>query len=537
MSLGLVLGPRSIERPADAGFTHVGVLDSPAPARVDGAGLVQLPGLDWSIDWWIGADDRWYLPAREATIRQKRLSMGPVLETALRIPSGDAKHRVYAATVSGRQVVVIEVENDSPVPVAVGLAIRPYGLDGASKPTSIGLNGDVVAVNGQAVIRLPREPNEFGTSSESVADIAEVAVGGRLLSEGNQPADAPNTAVALFPLPHRTTLRFVVDPGSPATSGAVPGPGDVAKGWNAIVERGGRFSFPDPGLTQLAGVARSRLLGSAVSLPQRVASLDSGSGLVLEGLALSGAVGDILGSLGAVAGSFTSRLKVAPSQAGAVVAGVGRAARLADDIPMAEALLEPVARLTHLVEKSGDQAAASDAFMGLARLLVAVGQPEPAEDLLVRSQAARKAAGLVPMTLNELTALAEQASPAGSWGDDSESQAASFWVGARSLLVDDQPDALLLLPHFPHAWKGGEVEVHGAATSHGLLSFGIRWHGYRPALLWDLELDGPGTDAPVLISCPGLDPTWSTTQAKGETLLVGSAEDLPDAPEAGESFQ
>lgn len=538
MSTALSLGPRSLERPADAGHTLVGVLDSSTPAKVDTAGLVQLHGADWSLDWWIGADDRWYLPAREATIRQKRLSHGPVVETAMRIPSGDAKQRTYAATISGRQVIVLEVENDSPVPVALGLAIRPYGLDGDPKPMLVSLVGETLAINGTQLLRLPREPNEFGRSA---SDIVDTATQGRLLTEGDQVVGSPNTGVVLYPLPHRTTLRFVLDVGAATPGTAVPGPDDVAKGWSTIIDRGGRFSFPDPGLTQQAGVARSRLLSSAATLPRRVAALEPGSGQVLEALALSGAVGEILGSLGAVAGSFVPRLPGSASDAAAVVAGVGRAARLADDQPMAEALLEPLTQLTYLVEKSGDHASAKEAFQGLARLLFTVDQPEPAADLLRRSaeasqkdgnQAGPSAQASVPGSLDELTRLAEEASASGSWGADDEAAAARFWLGARSLLIDDQPSGIRLLPLFPHAWKGGQVEVHGAATSHGLLSFGIRWHGYRPALLWDLECE-----TPVSISCPGLDPTWSTTEARGETLLVGSPEDLPDAPEAGESFQ
>lgn len=533
MSFGLKLGPRSHERPADAGCTRVGVLDTPAPALVDGAGLVQLHGSTWSLDWWVGADDRWYLPAREATIRQQRLSAGPVLETAMRIPSGDAKHRVYGATSNGRQVIVVEVENDSPVPVALGLAIRPYDLNATTAPLTAELKGQFVVVNGEPVLGLPREPNEFGTSD---SDVVELATAGRLLTTEPQAPGGENTAVALYPLPHRTTLRFVLDPGAQALPSALPGPTDVAKGWNTIVERGGRFSFPDPGLTQQASAARSRLLGSAAALPQRVAACEPGSGLVLESLALSGAVGEVLGSLGAVAGSFTPRLPGTAMDAADVVAGVGRAARLADDVPMAEALLEPVAQLTHLVERSSDQVAMAKAFLGLARLLVVVGQSEPAADLYGRHRQAfaNTPSGYlseVPSSLDELTALAEQASSSGSWAEDDEVPAANFWLGARSLLVNDQPRTLQLLPVFPHAWKGGQVEVHGAATSHGLLSFGIRWHGYRPALLWDLEGD------PVTITCPGLDVSWSTSEPKGETLLSGSPEDLPEAPSAGESFQ
>ena len=570
MSIGLSLGPRSVERPADAGFTAVGVLDSDSPARVDGAGLVQLAGSGWALDWWIGADDRWYLPAREATIRQSRLSYGPILETAMRIPSGDAKQRVYAATVRGRQVIVVEVENDSPVPVALGLAIRPYGLDGQGKVASISLDDDILLVEGASedgtsitcsAIRLARPPNEFGVSTIDVLDTvisggsldadsdggtgAVAASRGGEMDIGGATTGEVNTGVALYPLPHRTTLRFIIAD-SVVDADSAPGPDDVAKGWQAILDRGGRFSFPDPGLTQQAGVARSRLLGASPQLRNQVAVLAPGAGQVLQGLALGGAVSEVHQSLVVLSRSFFTSLPSSAGETAAVMTAVARAASLVDDLELVEKLLEPMAQITQLVERSDDSVATAEAFEGLANLLLVAGQPDPAQDLFTRAKTllapGEHAYGGSPGASTEdgrsglaaLTALAEEASPSGSWGGDSVDKAAEFWIAARSLLIDDQTGstALRLLPEFPHAWKGGDVEVYGANTRFGRLSFGIRWHGYRPALLWDLE-----SEQPVTITCPGLDPDWFTTEYRGETLLIGSAEDLPQVPLEGESFQ
>ncbi len=52
----------------------------------------------------------------------------------------------------------------------------------------------------------------------------------------------------------------------------------------------------------------------------------------------------------------------------------------------------------------------------------------------------------------------------------------------------------------------------------GRLSFAVRWHGARPALLWDLA--APEGAGPVLLTCPGLDPTWRSTDPRGEALLA-----------------
>ena len=52
-------------------WTMVGNVGSPWEAIVDPRGLVT-PWFDgWSLDWWIGADDRWHFPSREAAVRQR----------------------------------------------------------------------------------------------------------------------------------------------------------------------------------------------------------------------------------------------------------------------------------------------------------------------------------------------------------------------------------------------------------------------------------------------------------------------------------
>jgi hypothetical protein len=70
-----------------------------------------------------------------------------------------------------------------------------------------------------------------------------------------------------------------------------------------------------------------------------------------------------------------------------------------------------------------------------------------------------------------------------------------------------------LLPGFPPDWAGQGVEVYGASAAGVTVGFALRWHGDRPALLWDLS-------APVPLTCGGLDPAWSAVAARGEALLA-----------------
>src|SRR5690606_20577036 len=78
-------------------------------------------------------------------------------------------------------------------------------------------------------------------------------------------------------------------------------------------------------------------------------------------------------------------------------------------------------------------------------------------------------------------------------------------------------DDLALSPIVPEPWLGQGWEVHDAPTRHGLLSYAVRWHGDRPALLWQLDRHDP--DAPVEVTAPALDSGWSASEAEGEALL------------------
>jgi hypothetical protein len=107
--------------------------------------------------------------------------------------------------------------------------------------------------------------------------------------------------------------------------------------------------------------------------------------------------------------------------------------------------------------------------------------------------------------------------------------AADFLSFVRNLLVRETDDGgLALCSMVPDAWTGQPIEVHDAPTHHGTVSFALRWHGDRPALLWDRK---GRDDAPVRITAPGIDPAWSSTDAKGEALLAAPPRPSTPAPE------
>ncbi|HAP77457.1 MAG TPA: hypothetical protein DCR14_15425, partial [Acidimicrobiaceae bacterium] len=71
-----------------------------------------------------------------------------------------------------------------------------------------------------------------------------------------------------------------------------------------------------------------------------------------------------------------------------------------------------------------------------------------------------------------------------------------------------------LLPlGLPPTWVGPNFEVYGVPTGPASsVSFAVRWHGARPALLWEQQGE------PRALSAPVVAPEWRTTEVKGETL-------------------
>jgi hypothetical protein len=79
-----------------------------------------------------------------------------------------------------------------------------------------------------------------------------------------------------------------------------------------------------------------------------------------------------------------------------------------------------------------------------------------------------------------------------------------------------------MLPEgIPTAWWGVNFEMHGLPVGvvdsrHGLLpaavSFAVRWHGDRPAVLWEISGEA------LTLTSPAAQPEWQTIGAQGEAL-------------------
>ena len=68
----------------------------------------------------------------------------------------------------------------------------------------------------------------------------------------------------------------------------------------------------------------------------------------------------------------------------------------------------------------------------------------------------------------------------------------------------------------PREWRGLPLDVRDAPTKLGPVSYSLRWHGDRAALLWDVP-------AGARVRIPGVDALWSSDEPRGETLLAPMA--------------
>ncbi len=398
----------------DAATTEIGVLGGVRGAAVDRTGVVAPHAAGWMLDWWIGADDRWHVPAREAAVRQQLVDGMPVVQTSMRVPGGDAVQRAYGVPVpDDGEVALVEIANESPAPFVAALVVR-----GAS---SVDLGETTVYADGRSALRTARPPSRWAMGTGGNAEEI-VASGGASDAPFAPRRDRGALAGGRLPLPGRAP-HVVACRGRPRHArglGAVevqglPAADAVARGWQAQLDRGLRVELPDPVVQAAVDAARPAA--------------------VLGGQAW----------------------KVDP----AVVA-----------------VLE-------------DWGLDTEAAVGWSRL-----------------------------TGRERRRIARRDPPTGSWARvrdlTARGDAAALLGSVREVLVTDGDDTLALLGDWPREWDGLPVDVRDAPTRRGPMSYSVRWHGDRPALLWDAP-------AGTRVTVPGLDPSWSSTEPHGEVLLARPA--------------
>ena len=139
-----------------------------------------------------------------------------------------------------------------------------------------------------------------------------------------------------------------------------------------------------------------------------------------------------------------------------------------------------------------------------------------------------------------LEALASVASPTLNWptfmdpqlltgtnGEGHDLKVGGLFLRTMLRLLVDAPEGpaamtrpgLRLAGHWPEAWLGQPVEIHDVPARLGTVSWAVRWHGDRPALLWDVVAHDPASPVPH-VTAPGLDPSFAATGWHGEAVLA-----------------
>jgi len=637
-----------------ANVTHrtwslVGTVASPDRGVVDPRGLVTptdpSEGGGWSLDWWIGGDDRWHAPAREAAVRQRLVGDAPVIETLMRIPGGDAVQRVYAIHAStdspfGQAFVIVEVENASAVPFALALAVRPYNPIGFAPVHTIALEGPTkesaderhangehrLVINDEVGVVFSKAPARAAATTAAQGDVDEVVFAGHATDTfaAVRCPEGRAQAVVIFPVPHTAVVRVALPLGRiarprrrPTTAPGMRFPAvvasaeQVAKGWETQTRRGLRVSLPDPAWEAAVATGRRWLLVAhggedLAAWPSRPLDWVDAEP-VLGALGEQGfhdEVAQVLATMPerqGLDGSLVGPSGTAGAN-GAALSALARHVALSGDDELARSLVGPVAKAVHWIDKRGRGRGRGPALsdddvvwfrQGLeaaATMLERIAQPEVAADARAfaaalpgdRLDSARRVelselavvdpvgrAGLSPQrtlararaelaagdpkALERFAWVLSVASATGTWpevvhprtGSGSAGDGHHSATGAevlrfvRDLLVAETERGLALCRMLPPEWRGQGFEVHDAPTAFGRLSYAVRWHGARPALLWDIE--GPPGVGPVVLTAPGLDPAWRASAPRGEALLDASASTDPaptddPPPEPGGSF-
>ncbi|HSL73523.1 MAG TPA: hypothetical protein VK853_03615 [Ilumatobacteraceae bacterium] len=319
--------------------------------------------------------------------------------------------------------------------------------------------------DGDAVQRVWSVPELGGLTvieveNDSPLPFAVAFAGGRVLTE-RPPADVPIQGIELpdpaivLPVGHRSSIRVAV-PHDPRRIGAWALPAlapsmAVVRGWLTVVHRASRVVLPDAGLADALTAARCDLL-----LSGPISGDDDPVGFLFD------------------------------------VAELGR---LGDDADawMPE-IVEPIAQVARSSAPGVDRA-----LSACERLAMSARDDRAAGDI-GRLRARRERDGLTaPLAPPSPFSDVRRGASVGRFVDEIEQRIAD---GDR-----------LLPAGIPRRWLGADFEVHGIPTlGRSAVSFAVRWHGERPAVLWEQH------GQPQRLTAPGIDPGWATEEPSGEAL-------------------
>jgi hypothetical protein len=300
------------------------------------------------------------------------------------------------------------------------------------------------------------------------------------LLTSRSPADVPIEGIDLpagsIVMPVGKTSRvWVACGGGRGALPAVPTAADVVRGWTQTLDRSPRLTLPDDGV--MAGVRSAR----AALLLAPAPSFDRGGDLVEFVLVVSEHV------------------------------------RLGEP---AEPWVDDIAEAAVRIAKASRSVADPHTDVALRRaadVLRAAGQDRAAADVEAMPLGAAGSAGSLGTGSLGTGSLGTGSLGTGSLGTGS--------LGTRSSAVRMLVDSLdswasgrgrnveLVTAGIPAELLGQSFDVNDARAGEAVVSYAVRWHGERPAVLWE-------SSVPITVRCSVVDPSWQAEGTRGDALLV-----------------
>ena len=457
----------------------------------------------------------------------------PVTATAMRVPDGDVVCRAAAVCEGSARAVVMEFGNGTPAPVSLALAVAPQTalhplaslhrlasrratpFRRAAAPAAITkaeVRGSKILADGRVAVDLGRPPG----GAAAVADGRPWTAVRSGPSAGDCAARSRTgqaAGAAVMPLAPGVPLRVI----APVEGGPVKPlpPSAVAAGWRSVVARAAHVGLAD----EAAGRAWRRDVAASILL----AGCGGGAAAARSAVAL-----DLIGLPHEADRARAALLRDAERSR---LAGGGAVLALR---ALASRRLRS-GRASGLDQWAGPLVAASGRHLDAAtveQVAAALSTEAPAAAADARILMSE---GLGDVDLSAPAAVGQAAPPA------------ERVLSVVRRLVSESPRELTAAPELRNGWLGAPLDVQGLRTRHGRLSYSVRWHGPRPALLWQLSPSGAPSEAAAaglaeaasasgsffagaggggagtgsrrtVMRC-GLDRSWSSLERQGEVLL------------------
>jgi len=477
------------------GSTHrVGTMGAGTLATVDDRGTLAVGQL--SLRLWAGCVDRWRQPERTPAVRQQLIDGMPVVRSTLRIPEGELLWDAFGFVPVGSASpsVAWVTRNESPHPMAVALVIG--GVHTAS------FSGDSLVVD-DLVIRLPRRPRRVLGACDAAALFTLVTTEGPDLIDLDE--FSGGWVAAVVPLSQAATLTAVVCPAGDTTS-PFPVPPEVesvARGWIRHLDRGVVFQSGDADADAVWNRARTGLVMAPIDPPAAASAVAWAARARLGWTDGLGAAAEMLAFHRGRRGQIELNDPIDDSMAAMVVWSM--LAALGAPVDQVDRYAPMVAGAAGwLVGRRGPALDAVDVRRGVSAMHLAATALARAGD--------RRAANDLTAAVEGLQVTIESRPRLDSTLDG--------WqvIDLLDGIVAIGPDGIELLRGWTPEHAGRDLEVRGVPTPTGLVGCAVRWHGPRPALLW--ETGGAESNG---LTAPTLDPSWGSDAAEGEALLAQPA--------------